>query len=403
MGLSASKFLGIPSPHLLAFLRHAAQHSPYYSQFEWARNLLVGLPIRLNDIPITKKSDVQNSPELFRSKFDPPAAGAVVEKHTSGSTGHALQIFKSQMHFAINAMENERLLKAWHLEANTPQLFYCQPNDANPMGTVKAHQLKNGNVVHELHTRSADDIKRLLLKTRATLLAARPSQVSAILDGTEDFSFLKIIKTTTEAVTDHLRSQISALPSCQVVDLYGAVETGLIAVSCPTCGKYHLAEHNIIIEVLRDDDTPAAAGELGRVVATVFNNSAMPLIRYDLGDMVHYSLVSPCQPGKMSFDKIFGRERMMFRLPSGERILPALDPAAILELGIKRFKLVQISDTCIEFQYMGFDPDLRLEHDIVQQLIAREISPEFLVSLRAVNDFPLAPSGKYLMHERLIA
>ncbi len=392
----------ITPPHVLGFMKFAAKHSPYYQEFDWAKNLLASLPLRLQDVPITKKATVQNAPHLFRSTFDPPQAGRVIEKATSGSTGEPMRVFKSESHFAINAAENVRLFKDWKLADHKVRVAYKIPDDNHPMGTIESVPLPNNAVSHNIYTRSADQISALIEKTRPTFVSARPSMLAAILDREFDFGFLNLLQSNAEAVPDELFAKAKALPQCRIVDAYGAVETGLIAVNCAKCGFYHIADRNVFVEVLRDDDEPAAEGELGRVVVTVFNNPSMPLLRYDLGDMVKFTTSSPCQPGRMSFVRVFGRERMMFKLPSGERVMAVLDPASLHAMGIKRFKLVQTTKTDIEFRYIAKSHGLILDQAKIQSMVDREISPQFKVNLVPVSELPNAPSGKYLWNERLI-
>ncbi len=383
-------------------MKFAARYSPYYQEFDWAKNLLAGLPLRLQDVPITKKSTVQNAPHLFRSSFDPPQAGRVIAKTTSGSTGEPMRVFKSESHFAINAAENVRLFKDWKLADHKVRVAYKVPDDNHPQGTIESVALPNNAVSHDIYTRSADQISALVEKTRPSLVSARPSMLAAILDRDVDFSFINLLQSNAEAVPDELFAKAKVLPQCRIVDAYGAVETGLIAVNCEKCGFYHIAERNVFVEVLGDDDEPAAEGELGRVVITVFNNPSMPLLRYDLGDMVKFTTASPCQPRRISFVRVLGRERMMFKLPTGERVMAVLDPTTLHHMGIKRFKLVQTTKTDIEFRYIEKTPDLVVNQDAIQKMVDREISPHFNVILLPVTELPNAPSGKYLWNERLI-
>jgi phenylacetate-coenzyme A ligase PaaK-like adenylate-forming protein len=390
-------------PQLIGFLHHAAVHSPHYASTAWAKRMVAGNATRFSEIAVTLKKTVLANPSAFISRFNPPDFGKPVLKHTSGSTGHALAVYKAEGHFRVNAMENTRLLAGWNIEKIPVRVTYMEPDDDHSSGTIETAEATNGTIDHLVFTRSADKIAKVVLETKAQFLAARPSQIEAMLDSGNDFSNLQLVKTSTEAVSDQLFAQIKLLPHCKIVDLYGSVETGLIAASCPRCGLYHLADRNVLVEVLRDDDVPAQASELGRVVATVFSNPAMPLVRYDLGDMVRYTTSSLCQPGRMSFTRIYGRERMMFVLPNGERILPALSASEVLALGIKRFKMVQTNASQIELRYMGFEAGLKLDAVAVQNMIDRELSPQFFATAVEVTEFPLAPSGKYLMHERLIS
>ncbi len=381
---------------------HAARHSPYYREQDWAKNFLAGLPIRLEDIPVTPKSAVQQNPLAFRSDFDPPQAGPVHVKYTSGSTGVALEVAKSAHHFEVNKLENRRLLHPWKVPQYKMGVEYRPQDQSHPVGTVESSVTPQGHHRFTIYTRSAADVAQLVRDKQADYVSARPSQILAMLEDGNDYSFLRLIKTSTEAIPDELRRAIARLPDCRHVDLYGSVETALIALNCPACGNYHLAHANGHIEILDDNDQPAISGALGRIVATVFSNPATPLIRYDLGDWVRFTTASPCEPGQVALERIYGRERMIFRLPNGGNILPALDPEAMMALGIKRFKMVQTALDEIEFRYQTTSGVDELDHQQLRQQIARDLSPLFKAKLVMVSDFPLAPSGKYLMHERLI-
>ncbi len=392
---------GLSAPHVQEFLRFAAQYSPYYREQDWAKNLLVGFPIRLTDIPVTPKALVRAASDKFRSQYDPPEFGQVIEKHTSGSTGQPMPVFKAASHFRINAEENLRLRQNWNINQYATLLKVALPSLEKPLGTVEVMHGDFEQRVYKIYSRSADEIGALLRKTRAEVFSARPHIVTAILDDGNDYAHLRLVQCGTSVVPGELRNKVMALPDCRIIDIYGSVETGLIAISCPVCEKYHLAERNVFLEVLRSDGALAEEGELGRAIVTVHNNSAMPLIRYDLGDIVTFSQNSPCNPGKISLDKIYGRERMMFKLSSGEQIFPEVDPTEIYKLGIKRFKLVQPKPDVLEFRYLGnvHRPDM-LQVD-VETIIQRDLSPLFRVQLVEVAEFPLGPSGKYFMHERL--
>ena len=53
----------------------------------------------------------------------------------------------------------------------------------------------------------------------------------------------------------------------------------------PIPNTFILNEANYFIEILKENDEPAEEGELGRIVVTDLYNYAMPMIRYDTGDV----------------------------------------------------------------------------------------------------------------------
>jgi phenylacetate-CoA ligase len=52
-----------------------------------------------------------------------------------------------------------------------------------------------------------------------------------------------------------------------------------------------------IIEIVREDGSPCAPGEVGEVVATGLLNDAMPLIRYRMGDFAAWATDQSCTCG----------------------------------------------------------------------------------------------------------
>jgi phenylacetate-CoA ligase len=394
--------LGLPLPHIKSFLIHAANHSPYYRKQDWAINLLAGLPIRLQDIEITQKSLVQQDPQAFRSEFDPPSAGTADVKHTSGSTGIPLVIAKSASHFAINHQENQRLLSPWNLGEHRISVSNMPLESGKVSGEVENASPAASNSRFTIYTNSVEELASFILARRPSYVFLRPSMAVAMLQEPRDFSFLRLLHTTFETAGPELGPLVRKLGNCRHLDYYGSVETGLIGVTCHACGNYHLAERNCLFEVLNDAGKSAGEGETGRLVATVFSNPATPLIRYDLGDIVKATYASPCTPGKLAFTSVLGRERMMFIAENGQRIWPVLLASSVMELGIKRFKMVQTSSREIEFRYETFVSGHVVTQEQLQHLVDSEMAPLFKIIPKPTNDFPRTPSGKYLIHERLI-
>jgi phenylacetate-CoA ligase len=82
-----------------------------------------------------------------------------------------------------------------------------------------------------------------------------------------------------QATRAALRAIRRALPSTGVFDLYGATEAGVLFMQCTHHRLHHNARHSHI-ELLD------VGGGLGRVVVTTLGRAWMPLLRYDIGDLV---------------------------------------------------------------------------------------------------------------------
>lgn len=97
---------------------------------------------------------------------------------------------------------------------------------------------------------------------------------------------IKAIICTAEMLGKQQRKYIERVFKCPVIVEYGCTESDIIAFECQF-GKLHVMSHNILI-----DETLAADG---RMVYTDLNNSAMPLIRYELGDRIKMDTNNICK------------------------------------------------------------------------------------------------------------
>ncbi|MDA4127873.1 MAG: hypothetical protein OK422_00175 [Thaumarchaeota archaeon] len=102
---------------------------------------------------------------------------------------------------------------------------------------------------------------------------------------------------------------------------YGTAELGGVGFECPEHSGFHIISDFFICEVLRDGEA-ASPGETGELVFTSLENEAMPLIRYDIGDVAVPEQDARCGCGS-SFPRlrtIYGRRSEGLLLPDGTRI-----------------------------------------------------------------------------------
>jgi phenylacetate-CoA ligase len=100
-----------------------------------------------------------------------------------------------------------------------------------------------------------------------------------------------------------------------------------------------------------------ATAEIGRVVVTSLYNYAMPLIRYEIGDLAEAgSDRARCRRGLPSLRRILGRYRNLFRFRDGTTVWPQ-------QMGLgkfiahKQFQVVQTNHDHIEIRYVPAPTD----------------------------------------------
>lgn len=93
-----------------------------------------------------------------------------------------------------------------------------------------------------------------------------------------------------------MRSSIERFFQCKCFDHYGQSEGVCMAMEC-IYGQMHVIPQAGILEIVREDGSCCAPGEVGEIVATGLLNDAMPLIRYRLGDYAAWAETQACACG----------------------------------------------------------------------------------------------------------
>ena len=386
-------------------LTHAAVHSPYYREQAWALHMRRQGRIAVRDIPITPKTLVRDQTARFFCPFVPPSQGEVLIRATSGSTGEPMVIHKTKRQFEIQFEENLRLKRGWGFERHQRIVHTSAPNDDHPNGQIEREDGPGGQREWTLYSGDTGATLDLLRRTSASLVRSSPSIMLEVLQRSSETSqplSLQLISTVSELMSDGLPELVRLIPGCRLVDSYGTVETGLIAVQCPLCDAYHPADRHLIFEIVTEGGQLVEPGEMGRVVVTPLFNLAMPLIRYDTGDYAQLAKSNGCPRSPCAISRIIGRERNLFKLPDGRKVVPRIPHQTAQDLGLRQFKFVQTTISDIEFRYIPRDPAMEITQDVAQSMVDRYMAPDFRVRCVKVSELPRAPSGKYLMHECLI-
>ena len=123
--------------------------------------------------------------------------------------------------------------------------------------------------------------------------------------------------TASETLLPHQRLAISQAFECEVADMYDASEH---SGSISECEKhsYHIDMESGVVELV---EMPGAPSTLRRICLTGFYNLAMPLIRYDIGDIATMG-DTKCSCGREApcVEKIDGRIESYVITPDGRQL-----------------------------------------------------------------------------------
>ncbi len=211
------------------------------------------------------------------------------------------------------------------------------------------------------------------------------------LERGERFPSVRGIEIDEVCAAPYQRGIIGECFKCPVYDCYGSHELGVVAHGCQAQKGSHILSLSHYVEIV-DAETGKTAlpGASGSVIITDIVNRAMPLIRYETGDVASMpGRVCSCGSAYPLMSPVAGR--LMNRISCGgaffaeeffiERILRHKGAVAF-QIETRRTGEMHIS-------LIARSPELR---DTVAQDLQQATGMAVLVSL--VDDIPLEPPGK---------
>lgn len=210
----------------------------------------------------------------------------------------------------------------------------------------------------------------------------------------------KAIIASGEGVHSFQRELFSRVFGCDTYSCYGSNEATTIASECPEHSGLHVSAENLMIEVVDDEDMPLPPGSEGRILITSLHNYAMPLVRYDTGDVgVLSDETCPCGRGLPLLAAVSGRTADVIVTRSG-RIIPgvSLNLHFLAALGVEQFQIVQETYEAVVVKLV-VDAGLQRDrlHEIaglVRRQYRSEIGEEIDIAVEFVDEIVPARSGK---------
>ncbi len=355
----------------------------------------------LDGLPVLTKGDLADAGQEF------PLADyrrKVVRCVTSGSTGKPMTFLRS--------MEQESWFWAlrfriWGWAGYRPGDPYLTVN-LNPR-TAWKKQLQDVLFRCSYLTFNADnlDAERIagtLRRRRIPHLNGFSSSLFALAQYMIDHDLRAPSVTGVTATGDTLfapyREALESAFGVRVLDYYGAGGEGFhVASQCPESGtRYHLHPEDAVFEILGDDG-PAAPGEPGRIVLTQLHNEAMPLVRYELGDL---AVAAPpgarCTCGRTlpMLERLEGRLPDLISVPDGSYLVPHF--FVVLFKGFQsvyRYQVVQRQPGRMVVRLVGREGCNRSEvEEVVRREVAAATREQITPKFEWTGDIPLSGAGK---------
>jgi phenylacetate-CoA ligase len=198
------------------------------------------------------------------------------------------------------------------------------------------------------------------------------------------------IISTAMVLHDWQRKVIEEVFATPVSNRYGCEEVSLIAAECEQHTGLHVNADSVYVE--------APAGRPGGLIVTDLVNRAMPLIRYQIGDVATGAgRACACGRGLPLLDRIEGREADYVVTPAGTLIsgISLTENFALLIDGTAQVQIVQETVHDLRIRLVPGDGFGARSRGQIEALVRETFGPAVRFEVELVDAIPQEPSGKY--------
>ena len=210
---------------------------------------------------------------------------------------------------------------------------------------------------------------------------------------TSDFC-IKAILPISESMPSEVRRKLEKQFRCTVRSWYSNEENGIMGIQREEDESYRIDTESYYYEILKlDSDEPAEPGELGRIVITDLYNYAIPLIRYDNGDLAVYEKTEKNGRVKFYLKELYGRRGDMIYDCKGRIVSPfVLLNGLSMAKGINQYRFIQEDVTRYTLWLNGSKEEI--DEKAILDFISPYFGEEAEITVEYVDEIPVLNSGK---------
>lgn len=373
---------------LSKLLAHAKENVPFYNQL---------LSNSLDDFPIVDKSKIKSSLDLFKAQNY--LREKVLSMTTSGSTGTPFSVYQDLNKKARNHADTlyfgsiggyeigNRLLymKIWAKQKMSHPLIYRAQNII-PIDVILLSDAQIKDIIIEIES-NKDKPYNILGYVSALEQIIRYCENNNIkqVEG-----MLQSIITMSEGLSFETKQKLQNLFNCSVVSRYSNLENGIMAQQQFNDNRFLVNTASYHVEILsQNSDEVLPDGSLGRIVVTDLYNYAMPMIRYDTGDLGIMERV-----GAHTYLKtVEGRKLDMLFDTKGQVVSSYIMYKNMWQYNeISQYQLIQTAEKCYTFK-INCPTSFTKENQLIGEF-KKYLGADADFKVEYVTEIPLLDSGK---------
>lgn len=378
---------------LYEFLRRAQDSTPLYKEKKNEYNL--------NAYPVITKKFISNHLELILSKSY--SKQELKKVTTSGSYGTPFSFYLTP-----EKKKRQSAEAIFYSKKANYEVGICHGYFRTKLSKSKIKRwLQNEYFICSkvLGETFYSETRMLLKKKKIKVLIGFASAIGMLAefcidkgDKPEDFSIYGVL-TFAETLTAKQQYNISKAFGCKVVSRYGTEELGILGYLEDREKGFILNTCNYIFEILKlNEDISVLPGETGRVVVTDLHSDALPLIRYETGDLAVLGDVFLENKGwAKSLKSLSGRVIQIINATNGDQLF-----SSYFEFIIEKYEVVTqyqlVQETAKNFTLrivlkLNFKSEDFSESDLEFDM-KRWLGEVAQIKIEIVDDIEMLPSGK---------
>jgi phenylacetate-CoA ligase len=197
-----------------------------------------------------------------------------------------------------------------------------------------------------------------------------------------------------EYLNPYTKTTLGKHLNTQILSRYSSEEIGIIAQQTLNSPNSFVINHaSYVVEVLQfDNNESVKPGEFGRIVVTDLFNFAMPIIRYDTGDIAKLGINDE---GVIQLDEIEGRKMDVIYDSDGNLISSFVVYTKFYKYYhlLKQYQFIQQSEKDYEVKLNLQGNTFAFEDDLIA-IIKSDFGEDSNVTITYVDEIPPLSSGK---------
>ena len=394
---------------LSKLLNHAYAHVPYYRRVFDEHGIKPTAIQTLDDLRVipflTKQIIQENMGSLIADNFERRNLEYVT---TGGSTGIPMGFYVERN--VTDAKEEAFMFSQWKrvgfVQGDSSAVLRGNIVKGADVGKFWEHDRIAGNLILSSYHMTDQFLGEYVRKIRdfgPAFIQAYPSAASILAsymieNRVEPFPSVKAILCGSENIYAWQREKLEKAFQCRVYSWYGHAEKAALAGECEKSNYYHAFPEYGVFEVIgANGETLADDGDSGEVVATGFNNYAMPLIRYRTMDRVTRAN-GGCECGRnyQLIKNVDGRLQELIMTAKGRMIsMTAINMHSDIFDNVRQFQFVQEEKGVVILNLVTKNGYSDKDDAIIREELMKKLGDDVNLRMEYRDEIPRTQTGKF--------